>query len=87
MPTKRKQSDKNGKPPAPKAPGVISPNEVYRKDEFLARVGWSDDAFRTAKRNGLSIIEANRRVYVVGKSFLDYLDKIPASTTSANSNN
>jgi len=83
---KRKQTGKS-KPATPKVPGVICPTEVYRKDEFLARVGWNEDAWRTAKRNGLKTTEAQRRVYVVGRSFLDYLDKLSGSTASAESCN
>ena len=87
MPTKRKQTDKNGKPPRSKAPGVISPDEIYRKDEFLSRVGWNEDAWRTAKRKGLKTIEAQRRVYVVGSAFQTYLEQIAGSSDSADSRN
>jgi hypothetical protein len=62
--------------PKSRAPGVISPSDVYRLDEFQARVGWSNDAWRTARSNGLKVIRTQGRAYVRGSDFLDYLDGI-----------
>lgn len=55
-------------------PGVIARDEVYTLDEFRERVGWSDHALRTARRNGLTVICTNGRGYVLGSDFLAYLD-------------
>lgn len=64
---------------ANKATGqVIERGQAYTLDEFKARAGWSQHAYRTAKRQGLKVVPTAGRVYITGDSFLDYLASIAA---------
>ena len=53
--------------------GVINTAEIYPRDEFLARMRWGKHAWRTAKRNGLRVLRAGGRVYVLGSDVAEYL--------------
>jgi hypothetical protein len=55
------------------SPGSVSINEVYRVDEIKRRMGWSDAAFRAAKRRGLKVCRDGKRVYVSGREVMEYL--------------
>lgn len=59
--------------------GVIRAGETYRKDEFLKRAGLRQAGWRTARRNGLRVLEANGRAYVKGEDWFAYLESL-AST-------
>lgn len=63
--------------------GVISKHEIYRLDEFLSRVGWSDAAWRTARRNGLQVIRTANRGYVDGSEFDRYLKTLVETKENA----
>lgn len=75
-----KAKDAKRKPPtrqpgARQAPsGVIRADEAYHQDDFLARVGWSRGALRTAKLDGLPTVMAGGRCYVLGADWLKYLE-------------
>ena len=56
--------------------GVIRGDEVYRKDEFCRRVGISQHAWRTARRNGLHVIQTAGRSFVRGADWMHYLDRV-----------
>jgi hypothetical protein len=58
----------------PPAPGVIERDVVYTRDEFLRRVGWAKLALRSARKAGLRTIEFNRRTYVRGADFFEFLE-------------
>lgn len=60
----------------PIRPQPIKNDEIYRRDDFLARVGWGIHAWRSAKRTGLKVIRTAGRCYVRGCDFNDYLDHI-----------
>jgi hypothetical protein len=55
---------------------VIRAGELYRKDELLKRAGLHQAAWRTARRNGLRVLEANGRAYVRGEDWLAYLESL-----------
>lgn len=54
--------------------GVISIHEVYTLPVAKQRMGWTDSAFRAARRDGLRVLIAGKRRYVAGKDLLDYLE-------------
>jgi len=60
---------------APKAPGIISPAELYHLDEAKDRLRWNVTAMRTARRNGLKIRYAGGRGYLLGADILAYIDQ------------
>lgn len=57
-------------------PGVVSPGELYHLDELLARMRWSKHAWRTARRNGLRVLHAGGRAYVLGSDLIEYLSHL-----------
>ena len=58
----------------PRYPGVISTVEIYTLAEAKARLGWSDSAFRAAKRRGLAVLPCGKRRYVTGLALLKFLE-------------
>jgi hypothetical protein len=54
-------------------PGVISIHEIYTLEEAKGRLGWSESAFRAAKRRGLSVVTSGKRRYLTGTAILNYL--------------
>lgn len=52
--------------------GVIESGSTYTLKEFLERVNWKQDAYRTAKKNGLKTVTMGGRKYVLGDDFIDY---------------
>lgn len=65
-------SDSNNKP-SRNTPGVISAHELYRLDEFKARMGWTESSYRSARRKGLPVLEEGKRRYVDGSDAIRYL--------------
>lgn len=57
-------------------PGVIAPTNLYHVDELLARLKWSKHAWRTARRQGLRVLRAGGRAYVLGSDLITYLSKM-----------
>ena len=55
------------------SPGVIEPQAVYTREEFIARTGLRDESFRQAVRNGLKVVRRHKRVYIVGQCWINYL--------------
>lgn len=55
------------------SPGEILPNVLYRADEFKRRMGWSDSAFRAARRRGLVVRREGKRAYVWGDDAIAYM--------------
>jgi hypothetical protein len=41
--------------------------------EFIARMGLRDESFRQAVRNGLKVTRKHKRVFIVGRDWIDYL--------------
>lgn len=68
-------SDARTKPAATRSPAVISAHEVYGIAEFQRRAGLAAPALRAAKRNGLRVIRAGKRSYVLGRDWLAYLER------------
>lgn len=58
------------------APGVIDPTQLYCLEEFLARMQWGKHAWRTARRNGLRVLRAGGRAYVLGSDAVGYLARV-----------
>ena len=54
-------------------PGEIRSNAVYRADELKGRMGWSNSAFRAAKRRGLVVRREGKRTYILGEDLISYL--------------
>ena len=47
--------------------------EFYAIEEAKSRLGWSDSAFRAAKRRGLRLLTSGKRRYVTGREILRFL--------------
>lgn len=62
---------------------VIRRGEAYSKSEFMKRVGgWTETAWKTAKRRGLITVETAGRAYVTGDAFLDYIEGLVPSESA-----
>lgn len=60
-------------------PGVIRPEEMYRTDEIMARMGWGQSAFDSARKQGLKAFHKGKRVYVRGSDVIAYVtDEVTA---------
>lgn len=55
-------------------PGVISMHELYTLTEAKRRLGWSESAFRAARRRGLAVLACGKRRYVTGGSLFRFLE-------------
>ena len=60
----------------PKPAGVIAVGRLYTIAEAKARLGWSDSAFRAAKRRGLRLLLCGKRRYITGDEVLRFLESI-----------
>mgnify|MGYP000918073540 CR=1 FL=1 len=69
-------SGSSKKEPGRPVSGVISLLEIYRLEEAKARLGWSDAAFREAKRRGLKVMVCGRRSYLSGREIARFLAKL-----------
>lgn len=54
----------------------ITPESLYRLDDFQKLTGLGRWAMRTARRNGLKVRRIGGRAYVLGRDFIDYLDTL-----------
>jgi hypothetical protein len=63
-------------------PGVISLVELYRIDEAKLRLGWTDAAYRAARRRGLAVLGSGKRLYVTGEEILRFLKADDAARSS-----
>jgi hypothetical protein len=59
-----------------RTPGVILSDACYAKEEFLARTGFKQAAWRSARRNGLRVVETGGRAFVLGSDWIAYLSSI-----------
>lgn len=67
----------DGKKPIEKAiasSGAICLTEVYTVEEAKRRLGWTDSAFRSAKRRGLRLLRSGKRRYLTGREILRFLE-------------
>jgi hypothetical protein len=55
------------------SPGVIEPDAVYTKEEFLARTGLKDESYLQAVRHGLRVTHKHKRVFIIGRDWIEYL--------------
>lgn len=74
MPPERELIRKKGPRPTPS--GAIRAGEAYDVAEFLRRVGWKRSALRSARANGLRVILAGGRGYILGDDWLSYLRQL-----------
>jgi hypothetical protein len=71
---------RNSGPPNPKAHrplGVVSNAELYTLSEAKIRLGWTDSAFRAAKRRGLRLLACGKRRYVSCAEIIRFLESLP----------
>ncbi len=54
--------------------GEIRADAVYSLPEAQARLNWGSWAFRTARRNGLTVRRVGTRSYVMGRDLLAYIE-------------
>lgn len=54
----------------------INLESLYRLDDFQKLTGLGRSAMRTARRNGLKVRRTGGRAYVLGRDFIEYLDRI-----------
>jgi len=66
---KRKEGER------PQPAGAIRADEALDKNEFLKRTGLGSGAYTTAKRNGLKVCEVGNRVYILGKHWIEFLER------------
>jgi hypothetical protein len=64
------------------SPGVVSVHEIYRVDEAKLRLGWTDAAYRAARRRGLAVLSSGKRLYVTGEEILRFLKADDAARSS-----
>lgn len=53
--------------------GVIAPQELYTRSEALRRLGWTDSAYRAARRRGLRVIKSGKRHYLIDAEIIHFL--------------
>ena len=63
--------------------GAIEPGAVYRLEDFLARVGWSHHAWRSARAAGMKSVRMHARCYVRGDDFMRYVDQVASRAEPA----
>lgn len=56
-------------------PGVIRSDEVYTVREFKLRAGLGDFSYREIRAAGLRVRKVGRKLYVIGRDFLAFLDR------------
>ena len=67
--------------------GAVSLLEFYTIEEAKSRLGWSDSAFRAAKRRGLQLLASGKRRYVTGREILRFLEAEGAQSGNDRGNN
>jgi hypothetical protein len=60
-------------PVSPQSPGEVRSGVLYRADELKERMGWSDSAFRSARRRGLKVCRDGKRAYILGEDVIAYM--------------
>jgi hypothetical protein len=55
--------------------GVIDPAFLYRFDEAAKRMGWGRPAADAAKRRGLKTMKSGKRLYVLGREILEFIQR------------
>ena len=55
-------------------PGLIGGTDLYTIGEIKRRLGISSWAMWWARRNGLKVYKIDRRRYVLGKDYIDYVE-------------
>lgn len=73
---KAKRGRNGGSIPKSPSTGEVVANAVYSLADFKARVRWSNHALRTAKRMGLKVHIQGGTGFVIGRDFIEFLDKI-----------
>jgi hypothetical protein len=54
-------------------PGVVSPDELYRVDEFQRRMRLGSWAMRKMRAEGLLVRRCHGRSFVLGSDFIDFV--------------
>ena len=57
------------------ADGVIQADRVYSLDAFRRITKWGVTATRDARQNGLPVRRVGRRLYIVGRDFIQYVSE------------
>jgi hypothetical protein len=55
--------------------GPIEAHVLYPLEDFKPRSGFGSSAMRAARRDGLKVIYAGGRGYVLGRDFIEWLQK------------
>jgi len=63
---------------ASRAPGMIAIDAVYTIAEFKLRAGVGDTWIRKARRAGLRVFYTGGRAFVLGRDFIDFLERSAA---------
>jgi hypothetical protein len=63
-------------------PGVISKDDIYRLDEACRRLGWTQAAYRAARRRGLRVLASGKRRYLTGAEIFRFLTSETAAQLS-----
>ncbi len=58
------------------APAIISTLEIYGLEEAKRRLGWTNAAYRAAKRRGLRVMACGKRRYLSSREVLRFLEAI-----------
>ena len=59
-----------------RSPPGVSLHELYTVNEAKARLGWTDSALRSAKRQGLKLLKCGKRRHVTGAEILRFLESV-----------
>lgn len=68
------------------ATGPIQRDTVYPLDSLQALAGFGDFATRRARRSGLKVIKAGKKIFVHGEDFIEWLKKQAEQSAAASSN-
>lgn len=62
--------------------GEIRADASYTLKEFSKRAGLGRDGLRSARQKGLQITRAHNRGYVIGRHWMEYLERVGSGQTS-----
>lgn len=78
---RRQQASRN------QPPGEVHAGVLYRADELKGRMGWSDSAYRAARRRGLRVRRDGKRAYILGEDVIAYMKGETEPSTHAATHN
>jgi hypothetical protein len=62
--------------PVTAAEGSIRPDVLYTVARVKSEIGWGQSTLREARDNGLRVIKAHGRLFILGQDLIDYLEQV-----------